>query len=271
MEVILVLFVMKYFVVERNNKKEENLRKFVASLEYNEKYERRLTKKLEAKFLQKELYGIISLLIRLIVSLISYNLKNGVTDFFETTQAYLTITLGDKILKRLGKELPYNFLRNFNEEDKKIVENFYNDNLINPSEETKGNVGANLLTLLMESVDILESEKKTVNNKTNIYIRISSKYIEMFTNRLLYPNKLPMVVSPLKWNETCGGGYISSQYKSLINANLVHVSKRNRYKNELSDVQYNTVNYLNNQRFKIDRDMLDFLLVEYKNDSSIVF
>nr|QWO71439.1 RNA polymerase [Termitomyces sp. DKA64] len=270
-EVILLLIVMKYSVLERNIKKEKSFRYFVNSKEYNEKYVKSLVKKFEAKSLENELYDIISLLIRLIVSLISDNLKNGVTDLFETTQAYLTTTLGDQLLKRLGKKLPESFLINFNDEDKKMIENFYIDNLINPSEETIGNVGANLLSLLMDSVDILESEKKTVNNKTNIYIRISSKYIEMFTNRLLYPNKLPMLISPLKWNRNNSGGYISSQYKRLINGNLVHESKRNRYKNELSDVQYNTVNYLNNQKFKIDKDMLDFLLVEYNNDCSIVF
>jgi len=52
---------------------------------------------------------------------------------------------------------------------------------------------------------------------------------------------------------------------------LIHKNKRNRYQNELCDAQYNTVNYLNNQKFKIDKEMLNFLLVEYTKENSIVF
>nr|QWO71442.1 RNA polymerase [Termitomyces titanicus] len=272
-EVILVIFAMKYFVIERNNKNEENLKNFISKLEASKKEEKWLFKKLDGKFSQKELYNIISLIIRTIVYLISNSMNNEDNDVFETTQAYLTTTLGEKVLKRLGKQLPDTFLNKFNDVDKKVVENYYKDNLINPTDDTIGNIGANLLELIMDSVDIFETKKKTVNNKTNIYIKISYHYIKMFSNRLLHPNKLPMIVSPLNWKVESEdeGGYINCQYKNLINANLVHRNKRNRYKNELGIVQYDTINYLNKQRFKIDKDMLDFLLVEYNKDCSIVF
>jgi len=162
------------------------------------KIKKRIFNKLDGKYSQKELYNIISVIIGTIIFLISNNFKEENNDIFETTQSYLTIMLGDNILKKVRVNLSDIFLNKFNDVDKEVVIKYFNDHILNPSEETIGNVGANFLELLMNSADIFETKKRTVDNKTNIYIKISSFYIQMFSNRLLHPNKLPMVFPPLK-------------------------------------------------------------------------
>jgi hypothetical protein len=198
-EVILTILAMKYFVIERNKKNEEGLEKYIAKKEeFSEEDKKRIFNKLDGKYSQKELYNIISIIIGTIIFLISNNFKEEDNDIFETTQSYLTIMLGDNILKKVRVNLSDIFLNKFNDVDKEVVIKYFNDHILNPSEETIGNVGANFLELVMNSADIFETKKRTVDNKTNIYIKISSDYIKMFSNRLLHPNKLPMVFPPLK-------------------------------------------------------------------------
>jgi hypothetical protein len=196
-EVIFTILAIKYFVIERNKKSEESLEKYISETEFSEEDKKRIFNKLDGKFSQKELYNIISVIIGTIIFLISNNFKEDDNDIFETTQSYLTIMLGDNILKKVKVNLSDLFLNKFNDVDKEVVIKYFNDHILNPSEETIGNVGANFLELLMNSADIFETKKRTVNNKTNIYIKISSDYIQMFSNRLLHPNKLPMVFPPL--------------------------------------------------------------------------
>lgn len=198
-EVILTILAIKYFVIERNKKNEEGLEKYIATKEeFSEEDKKRIFNKLDGKYSQKELYNIISVIIGTIIFLISNNFKEENNDIFETTQSYLTIMLGDNILKKVRVNLSDIFLNKFNDVDKEVVIKYFNDHILNPSEETIGNVGANFLELLMNSADIFETKKRTVDNKTNIYIKISSVYIQMFSNRLLHPNKLPMLFPPLK-------------------------------------------------------------------------
>jgi DNA-directed RNA polymerase len=55
------------------------------------------------------------------------------------------------------------------------------------------------------------------------------------------------------------------------NDSFIQQTYKNLYKTVVGDIQADTINFLNNQKFKINKTMLDFLLSEFYNENSLIF
>jgi len=105
-----------------------------------------------------------------------------------------------------------------------------------------------------------------------------------------------MIVEPLEWSIENykvlsapralreEGGYITSEMRRIINKEGIFIKQN--FKNEdkicscscscscsvVSNIQVDTINYLNKQKFRINKEMLEFLLLEFNNEEeSIIF
>jgi DNA-directed RNA polymerase len=111
----------------------------------------------------------------------------------------------------------------------------------------------------------------TKNKKKNIYISISETYIEFLSKKIYTPYKLPMLIMPIKWNNQQDGGYLTNDYKKFANISLLHKSYKTISTSEISDIQIDTINFLNKQKLKINKEMLYLLVKEYYNKDSILY
>src|SRR5882724_1161915 len=70
------------------------------------------------------------------------------------------------------------------------------------------------------------------------------------------------------------GGYITSEMRRIINKEGFFIKQnfKNEKKSVASNIQVDTINYLNKQKFRINKEMLEFLLLEFNNEEeSIIF
>jgi len=64
-------------------------------------------------------------------------------------------------------------------------------------------------------------------------------------------------------NEKQSGGYLYKFYNEMANRDgLIHQDPSNSHPSEICIDQVNAVNFLNNQKFEINEEMLDYLLLE---------
>ena len=90
------------------------------------------------------------------------------------------------------------------------------------------------------------------------YIMLNDNYIEwMMENRTVDPKNLPMISPPLPWSDTEYGGYLENSLlrDDLITGSALYHDHKNINRNKL----YFAVNYLNNIKFNINTDLLDYL------------
>lgn len=66
-----------------------------------------------------------------------------------------------------------------------------------------------------------------------------------------------MVITPKKWNKNKeGGGYLNKEFKNFANISLLHKSYKISSISELRDIQIDTIKFLIEQIFKINKEML---------------
>nr|QWO71435.1 RNA polymerase [Termitomyces sp. DKA64] len=278
-ELFLLIFAIKYKVREQNLKRKEVVENSIYT-DFKLKQKEILIYRQYIKYYKSETSTLVTTIISLIVNMISgYYVKGSESLWGEISQANLILILGDEFVKRAPKKLPELFLNsdpNWKDSDKNYIREFYIQNLIvNVSLETKYTIGNSILDLILETVDIFEVSGPIFSKgKYNKFIKIRKEYFDFLNHELAHTKRLPMVVKPLDWNYKDlenKGGFISNEYKNIINSNLIHYNYRNSGKNIISEVQTNTINYLNNQLFKINKDVLTFLLKEFRKEDSFIF
>nr|YP_009574413.1 hypothetical protein [Arthrobotrys musiformis]QBM31531.1 hypothetical protein [Arthrobotrys musiformis]QBM31681.1 hypothetical protein [Arthrobotrys musiformis] len=107
-----------------------------------------------------------------------------------------------------------------------------------------------------------------LNEESNIYyIKINEKFTQFIVdNIIIHSHNLPMISSPAKWSETEYGGYLINKLKK---DNIITGSTFHKHQTDKKDRLYNCVNYLNNIKFRINKNLFNYLnndgkfLIEY--------
>ena len=103
--------------------------------------------------------------------------------------------------------------------------------------------------------------KDLSNNMNDVtYIKIDEQIIDEIKNNLIMtPNSLPMICPPNNWSENEYGGFLDNSY---IKNDIYHKKSSNNHSMENKKPIYNSVNYLNNTKFTINNDFLNFITNE---------
>jgi len=81
-----------------------------------------------------------------------------------------------------------------------------------------------------------------------------------------------MVIVTKEWsNNKNDGGYLNNDFKKFANIYLLHKSYKNSSTSEISDLQVDTINFLNKQKLKINKEILYLLVKKYYNKESNLY
>lgn len=274
-----VNFYLLLFVVEAEIDRIQKVRLsgIKAKTDYSEQYKDILIKRVEKI---KTIIGIIIFIIAKFV--LKYNSEDDIDSMWGTiTQSNLINKIGYEFINRIPVDFPDNFFEGMDDmpdEDKDYIRKYYSNefNLVKNTIEFKGEVGSTILDLIMNpnnNLNLLTINKiVTKDKKTNIYISISKTYIELLSKKIYTPYKLPMVIKPKKWNKNQkDGGFLTNDFNKFANISLLHKSYKTSSTSEMSDIQIDTINFLNQQKLKINTEILYLLVKEYYNKDSILY
>jgi len=88
-------------------------------------------------------------------------------------------------------------------------------------------------------------------------LKINNEFIdELKQNLIINPNTLPMICEPKVWNNNSYGGFITNESRAL---DIITGSEYFAHKVINKDSIYKAVNYLNSIKFKINKNLLDYL------------
>ena len=212
-----------------------------------------------------------------IVNILFSNIINILTEKDDIRKTRFCMEIADKLIKKYKtrnyfKDVKFNFPKELNTIIKKnsnLNSVFLNDSL-SFTEEDKGELGGFIVDILIHNFDLLIQTEIWDNNKTHYVLRINPVYISKVYLAVMNTYKLPMISPPLNWSEGHIGGYLSATLRSILDSPISNNYKM-RAHSKLSDLQYNTINFLNNQKFVINKDMLKYISDEWMNEISLIF
>nr|QWO71381.1 RNA polymerase [Termitomyces sp. T50a] len=103
-------------------------------------------------------------------------------------------------------------------------------------------------------------EESLVENDTMYKVIISAKLKdEVLENIMIEPASIPMLCKPKIWTNDTDGGYLIKDYHEN---NIITGNKAHGHKMQNKEILYKTINTLNQMEFKINNDLLNFLLSE---------
>lgn len=221
---------------------------------------------------------VINILLILIIRMLSSHDNN--TEWGKIKQSNLVMNLGNQLVKRAPLKFPV--LNLLESKNGSLINEYYNTNILNMSEESKALAGNTLLDLLLDTVDIIERSEPifdSVEYKRHNYISISNKYRENLIERSFNPLILPMIAKPKAWiknkdskGKYVDGGYYTEEMKRIITSDsFLHQNYKNIEKTKVGSIQADTINFINNQEYKINKLMLNYLLSEFKVENSLIF
>ncbi len=290
-DLFLLILAMLYAVKSKNLNVDVKLGKEKELLYFNEKTRKVINKEKKEykllcdrfeKYKKNEWSSLVSIIITVLIGLIQYDNNNNDDDNYSgyNSQQFIVNKLGEEILKRAPKEIPELFLKsndNWSGKDRKFIIDYYNENInLYDSLETINIIGNSLLELILDNVNIIERSRTFLKNgRRTKYIYINQEYVKLFRRCLFYPNKLPMVVEPKAWstdnNGNEDGGYLLYRYKRLVNGTLIHNNKKNLMNSIVTDNQRKTNDYLNKQKFLINKSVLRLLTNDFNKENSFFF
>ena len=122
-------------------------------------------------------------------------------------------------------------------------------------------IGGKLINVLMDSA-VLDTTILTKNDKRYNFLKISSKTVLKHKNKtLVTPIKLPMIVEPNKYSKETLGGYLLND-KLFIDC-LINKRPTDSQVENINSI-YHTINELASTSFKVNKDVLDFILANSK-------
>ena len=142
----------------------------------------------------------------------------------------------------------------------------------NLSEIDLVHLGDTLFSLIQNGSDIFTLKLIKERNTAEILVKINSSYYNSLSSVNI--TQLPMIVKPRKIDsEGLYFPYILTQSNVLnLNENKIIRSKYDqRYKTEGSYLFYDSINYLNSIKFKINVPMLRLVIEEWGKEESILF
>ena len=135
-------------------------------------------------------------------------------------------------------------------------------------------LGDTLFSLIQKGSELFELNLIKSKKNTEVLVKINYSYYNSLIISSVTVSQLPMIVKPRAVLENgLYFPYIRPE-SNVLNLNETKVIKGKydqRYKTEGSDLFYNSINYLNSIKFKINIPMLTFVLEEWEKDNSILF
>lgn len=128
----------------------------------------------------------------------------------------------------------------------------------------KAGLGIELVENTLLRLDAFQSRIITQDGLTQTEITFSDKYKNVLTQIGMDTIKLPMICKPDVWGPEQVGGYLTPEMKYFVNnkESVIHNSPYSKFASVAHDMQFDTVNYLNSQRFVINRAILERLIKE---------
>ncbi len=124
-------------------------------------------------------------------------------------------------------------------------------------------IGQTLLDIVLSCYShMFDKEVTYVDGKKHNHILIKDGLHSYISNIIFNPARLPMVSPPKRWGRDRKGGYIFEPFNIISNTEVLHQQSNLKISSDIGDVQYDTVNFLNNQGFVINKLMLEFLTAE---------
>lgn len=149
---------------------------------------------------------------------------------------------------------------------------YYDDSWVSWGDKTRTMVGAKMIELMVEHLDLITVELVTINKKKVAMISATPKTLELVEKYNMAGVRAPfepMVVRPRDWTTPFDGGYIMSHITPL---SLVKVSKR-RLKDLYSPAEmpliYEAINTLQHTEWQINGSVFDVMKELWKTGSEI--
>ena len=142
--------------------------------------------------------------------------------------------------------------------------------------------GGLLLELILDEFDyIFVKNSLFEKSEHRIYISIKPEYLAILTGSIFNPIKLPMIAKPKEWEfETLEfsnkvkemkkiGGYYLGEFNELSNNNnIIRQHIYNKFDSVLASEQIETINFLNQIPFEINKEVLEIVNKEWNNKES---
>ena len=231
---------------------------------------------------QKQYNGIISLILIIIIRLLNTN-----PDYPEgkIKQMELVRIISKYIVRKLPENTTFIDIlmdkgsKNIDEEDLNLIKEFYLKYVLNMPVDIYFTLGTTLISILTENIDILNIEPSVYDPKDKkryINISIKDKYRNTLIHHTFNPIVLPLIAAPKEWilNKTeiqMGGYYTKEMNKIVYGSTFVKKSIKNLINSEIGSIQINSINFLNKQRYKINKIMFNFFKREFQKENSKIF
>ena len=148
----------------------------------------------------------------------------------------------------------------------------YMINDLNDSDKVK--IGDTLFSLLERNSKIIsESLIRKKINYTELKVLINPEYLKNIIISNVQMSQLPMITPP-RVIENEKGYYFPYLFTNIINLDECKVIKGKydqKFDTEPSEILNKSIDYLNNIRFRINNEMLNFVLEEWELDNSVLF
>ena len=135
-------------------------------------------------------------------------------------------------------------------------------------------LGDTLFSLIHSGSELFVLNLKKSHKNSEVLVKLNPNYYNSFIISSVTISQLPMIVNPRPVEpDGIYFPYINAETNVLnLNENKIIKGKYDqRYKTEGSDLFYNSINYLNSIKFKINIPMLMFVLEEWNKDNSMLF
>lgn len=117
-------------------------------------------------------------------------------------------------------------------------------------------LGTTFIDIFTTQIGIQVFERRNQNDE-GYFISINKEYInEIQNNLIINPQSLPMISQPILWSDKNYGGFLlnSDSEKALVTG-----SEHHSHCLQIDNKTFNSVNYLNSLKFKINGDFLKYL------------
>ena len=126
-------------------------------------------------------------------------------------------------------------------------------------------LGDTILNIILNETNIFNTQL-SYNNiyDRKIVVSLRAEYLHKLAIASINVTQLPMLIRPNEPENGKYSPYILNESSHIYNSfdTVVKNKYNNSLKTEHQDVLYKTINYLNNIKFKINKDVLNYILNE---------
>lgn len=142
------------------------------------------------------------------------------------------------------------------------------------SEKGKLSLGQTLVIILTTKTSVFEEMMITEKGSREIIIRLKDDYVHKLNRGNIHFLNLPMLVRPnLATTDGLYLPYVLPESSHIYNPfdSIVHDKFDQKVKSESQGVLAKSINYLNSIPYRINKEVLEFLLTEWYNEDSLFF